>query len=291
MGKFSGVLICADCDGTLMDDKKIISKKNSEAIKYFQDEGGYFTLATGRFPWHANNYKDSISVNAPVVSLNGVMVYDLEKEKTIRFTPMNTDEAFEVLKYLNENHVGIWEYWLNFNGLESACYKPFDDKFESESLKVNLESECNAILRNHAPEEKKVFEYISSRVPKETAKNVFVMPDDMLPAVQKDLREKFGERFRFDSSWPNGLEMQDRNSSKGDAVQFLKNYLGDVNMVICIGDYENDISMIRTADRGYAVKNAADIVKKEADVITLSDNNEDAVFELINDLENFICGC
>ena len=73
---------------------------------------------------------------------------------------MKFSEAFEVLEYLNENHKGIWEYWLNFNGLESACYKPLEDKFESESLKNNLEEECKALMKVGKAEERKVFDFI-----------------------------------------------------------------------------------------------------------------------------------
>ena len=45
-GKFFGYLICTDCDGTLTYDIGKVSEKNVRAIKYFQSEGGLFTLAT-----------------------------------------------------------------------------------------------------------------------------------------------------------------------------------------------------------------------------------------------------
>ena len=45
MGKFSGVLLCSDFDGTLAY-KTIVPPSAIEAIRYFQDHGGRFTLAT-----------------------------------------------------------------------------------------------------------------------------------------------------------------------------------------------------------------------------------------------------
>ena len=69
MNKFKGYLICTDCDGTLTDNEGKVSDANAEAIKYFEEEGGLFTLATGRFPHFANNFKDKFKVNAPIVSL------------------------------------------------------------------------------------------------------------------------------------------------------------------------------------------------------------------------------
>ena len=48
MGKFSGVLICTDLDGTLYRNDKTISQENREAIDYFKREGGFFTAVGGR---------------------------------------------------------------------------------------------------------------------------------------------------------------------------------------------------------------------------------------------------
>ena len=39
MGKFDGILICTDLDGTLLRDDKTVSEKNLEAIEYFKNTG------------------------------------------------------------------------------------------------------------------------------------------------------------------------------------------------------------------------------------------------------------
>ena len=51
MGKFDGILICTDLDGTLLRKDKSVSKENIEAIEYFKKEGGLFTFVTGRMPY------------------------------------------------------------------------------------------------------------------------------------------------------------------------------------------------------------------------------------------------
>ena len=56
--KFKGYLLCSDCDGTLTYGEEVLSEENVKAIKYFQKEGGIFTLATGRFPEYADKFKD-----------------------------------------------------------------------------------------------------------------------------------------------------------------------------------------------------------------------------------------
>ncbi len=47
--KFKGYLLCSDCDGTLTYGEEVLSEENVKAIKYFQKEGGIFTLATEDF--------------------------------------------------------------------------------------------------------------------------------------------------------------------------------------------------------------------------------------------------
>ena len=50
MGKFSGILLCTDLDGTLYRNDKTVSDENLDAIEYFKNKGGLFTFITGRVP-------------------------------------------------------------------------------------------------------------------------------------------------------------------------------------------------------------------------------------------------
>lgn len=74
MGIFDGYLICTDCDGTLTDSQSELSDENIEAIRYFQKEGGLFTLATGRYPKYVNRFKDQFDPNTYLVMGNGTML-------------------------------------------------------------------------------------------------------------------------------------------------------------------------------------------------------------------------
>ena len=53
--------------------------------------------------------------------------------------------------------------------------------------------------------------------------------------------------------------------------------------LICVGDYENDIPMIKEADIGYAVANACEPLKKAADRITKESAGK-AIAEIIYSL-------
>ena len=62
MGKYDGILLCTDFDGTLYFEKNITAE-NIEAIRCFQENGGFFTVATGRFPSFIKEFEPSVKPN------------------------------------------------------------------------------------------------------------------------------------------------------------------------------------------------------------------------------------
>ena len=76
MGRFDGVLVCTDLDGTLFKKDKTVSRENREAIEYYKSEGGAFTFITGRFPCYAQTAYAAASPNVPYGCANGGALYD-----------------------------------------------------------------------------------------------------------------------------------------------------------------------------------------------------------------------
>ena len=81
MGKFDGILLCTDLDGTLYSDDKTVSRENLDAIEYFKSEGGLFTFITGRPPVTAVDICKTIHPNAPYGCFNGGAIFDPAKNE------------------------------------------------------------------------------------------------------------------------------------------------------------------------------------------------------------------
>ena len=193
MGRFDGVLICTDLDGTLLKNDKTISCENIEAIEYFKREGGYFTFVTGRMPFFVSYVLDTIKPNAPFGCVNGAGLYDGIKKEYV-WTASMPDKVTELVKCI-------------------------DDHFD--------------FIRS----EKTLYEIL-----------------------------------------PKGI-------CKGTSVIKLCDYLNiDIRKSIAIGDYNNDISMFRTAGTGIAVSNACEEALNAADFVTVS-NEEHAIAKVVCDLE------
>jgi len=67
----------------LLNSKLEVSEENIKAVSYFVDNGGIFTIATGRMELGTRKYLEVLPVNAPVILYNGALIYDFNKEERI----------------------------------------------------------------------------------------------------------------------------------------------------------------------------------------------------------------
>lgn len=83
MGKFSDILLTVDYDRTLTAPDSSIPERNLEAIRYFMENDGAFTVNTGRSVPMIQVFRDRVPVNAPLLLYNGSAAYDLAAEKLL----------------------------------------------------------------------------------------------------------------------------------------------------------------------------------------------------------------
>ena len=267
MGKFDGILICTDLDGTLYKNDKTISRENKEAIEYFKREGGYFTFITGRMPYYSLAAYNAVNPNVPFGCVNGGGVYDGEAKKYV-WTSNMPDGVTELIECIDEKipTVGI-----------QVCL--FDKTYFSK------ENETMEIFRRLTGVPNLVCHYRDVKEP--IAKIIFGSgcEDDIL-AVEKTLKaHPMADKFDFVRSERTLFEILPKGVDKGLALAKLVEYLKmDPKKTIAIGDYNNDIGMFKTAGIGIAVSNACKEALDAADRVTVS-NEEHAIARVIDDLE------
>ncbi|MGL4335333.1 MAG: HAD-IIB family hydrolase, partial [Turicibacter sp.] len=94
--------------------------------------------------------------------------------------------------------------------------------------------------------------------------------------------KKANPHLEIVSSWHNNFEVMKKGSSKGDAVKALSTFFNLTPAeVMCIGDSENDLSMIKYAGIGVAMGNAIDIIKEQAQYVT-AENTKGGVAQAIH---------
>lgn len=267
MKKFDGILFCTDLDGTILKSDRTISKENLDAIEYFKSEGGKFTFITGRMPFFASQFYDIIRPNAPVGCINGGGLYDYKKGEYIQTTELSK-KVFELIDVIYDNFPNIGIQVNTFHNV----YFYRDNQAMQDFRKLT-----------RLPDLVKHYREVTEPI----AKIVFVSDNDAeLLATQKMLEEHpLAEDFTFVRAEKTLFEILPRKMGKHRALEALAEAFSNITKTIAIGDYNNDITMLKAANLGIAVANATPDTKKVADLVTVS-NEEHAIARVIEDLSN-----
>ncbi|MBQ8351230.1 MAG: HAD family phosphatase [Clostridia bacterium] len=271
MGKFDGILICTDLDGTLLCENKNVSLENLEAIEYFKKEGGYFTFVTGRMPFFVSEIYEVVQPNAPFGCINGGGMFDHRTQQYV-WTHEAPSKILQLAAYAGREMPAV--------GVQVNC---FDRIFFCQENEVMVGfREVTGV-----PDLPGRYEDIHEPI----AKIVFgVETEEEMQRLQTILANhpQAGE-FDFIRSEKTLFEILPKGINKGSVLPRLASYLGiSPAKTIAVGDYDNDISMLRAAGVGYAVANACPAAKQAADRITVS-NEEHAIAAIVAELENGNC--
>lgn len=261
MGIFDGILLCTDLDGTFLHQAKA-SAENCRAIRYFQENGGLFTVATGRSAAFVQSF-ENYAPNAPLIVSNGTLICDNATKQPLEVLEL-PEYTCDVLDELYGDGMlnDVYLYDLNDGGtdIEDQQYRHW-----------NPARGCP------------IGEYLSL-MPRPWLKILFEMksPEDNL-ALQRHIKARYPGMFETDRSYPRGLELHAPNTGKGPCLEILREKLTGIRLTVGAGDYENDISLLRSADIGYAVANALPEVRDAADRVTVS-CEDNAIAKIIDDL-------
>ncbi len=256
MGKFSGVLLCSDFDGTLYCGGRI-SDANQEALRYFRENGGRFTLATGRYPTILDDIaKKGIELvcNAPLVSVNGALLYDRATQKVLLTHTMDESVA-PILGDICRTVEGIGSVSL-------VPVSPWQGK-------------------GYLPNELTVG-YLAERLRGGLLKVCCCIDGARSDEITENIRRRCGAEWSVVKSCSTLCEIHGASYDKGTTARYLAGLVG-ADTLVCVGDYENDLAMIKEADIGVAMGNAVEELKQAADRIT-GRCDEDGVAQLIYSL-------
>jgi len=270
MQKFSGILLCTDLDGTLLREDGSISKQNSEAIEYFKENGGLFTFITGRMPCFVDDIYNATNPNCPFGCINGGGIYDYEKQEYI-WSVTVPDDVLELVECVDIN---LPKIGIQINTLGNIYSSKDNEAMVEFRKRTNLEKNPCHYRNIQEPIAKVLF----CDENEENINRLKVLLDS----------QPLADKFKFIRSEKTLYEILPKGISKGTALLKLVQHLGlDMSKTVAIGDYNNDIEMLRTAGVGVAVANACPEAKKAADFVTVS-NEEHAIASVIDGIDK---GC
>lgn len=265
MKKFENVLLITDIDGTLVDYSWKISEENKAAAKYFMENGGTFTYATGRQIPVTRMIIDQLAPNAPIICYNGTAIYDYREEKYLWTSPL--DDSVENVIYDVMENCPLTNIEINTP----------DGLYLVTDIPGNMERYMQL---------SDMFEKVDSpnAVARPWLKIVFAMTDDYMPTVRGHIaKQRYFGNFQFSQSASWLYELLSKGANKGTALPVLKEILGGNHKVIAVGDNENDIEFVKAADVGYAVADGSPLLLEHCKNLTVS-LHEHALADIVNKL-------
>ncbi len=267
-------LICIDMDGTLFNSSKEISQRNKEAIRKAQEAGIKVVIASGRMYNFAVHHMDFLGITTPVITANGAYVKERENDKVIYKKTLGSQNALESLRVFEKYNVSP-----NFFSPDSIIAKK-GSRLLGIYEKANESLSEDTRIKIYSVDKDEDWERLLIEHDMDILKWIAVEEDlNKLEKLKKELSAIEG--IELTSSGFNNVEANSKGVSKGRAVEIIASlYSISREEIICIGDSDNDISMIEFAGLGVAMANGKDNVKALADYVTDS-NDEDGVAKVI----------
>lgn len=262
-------MICSDLDDTLMNSHQQISDNVRGAINRYIDAGGKFVMVTGRMTSGALPVCKDLGLKGELVTFQGAVVSDITTGKVLYEANFTTEEAVDICKYIEELDFYFQTYIEDYfitkeaNDLTRMYAKLSNAKYIETGINVSEYLQKNSL-----------------RPPKIVLMDV---PEKIKPML-KFLQDKYDGQYLVNTSKPFIIEIVLKSINKGTAVSCLaQKYNIDREDIICVGDSENDISMLSYAGLGIAVENGDKIAKDHADLIAPS-CDDDAIAWIIDNI-------
>lgn len=257
-------MICLDIDGTLLNSNHEITENVKEAINIVANEKKIpVILVSARMPKGITFLQRELGIEQPIICYSGALILDKNNE-------VLSKEFIEVSKLEN-----IYKL-VGENNIHMSLYKDNEWYIEEMDYWAKQESEITNIIPKVANFNELIEEWeIEGTGPN---KILCMANPDEINFLKENTKTS---DLNIYPSKPTYLEIMPTNASKTSAINVLqKKFNVEKSEIIAMGDNYNDIDMLEYAGIGIAMGNAPEDVKKHANDIT-STNNEDGVAEAI----------
>ncbi|TCP29771.1 hypothetical protein EV207_10863 [Scopulibacillus darangshiensis] len=258
-------LIAVDLDGTLLTDNKTILKRTKSALMKAMEKGHHVVISTGR-PYRASkSYYHELGLKTPIVNFNGAYVHHPRNpDWGVYHTPLELDTARALIK---------------------TC-----ENYDLANIMVEVKDDV--YIRNPEPETLEAFNAGDPKVITGDVNNtlqdnptcVLIQPHKQhVVSLIKDLEKHHADAVQ-QRSWGEPWNIIEVIRPGINKAVGLRRVAADLDIpaehIIAFGDEDNDIDMLQYAGQGIAMGNAMDDIKKAADKVTAT-NEEDGIAQYL----------
>ncbi|MBS7544208.1 Cof-type HAD-IIB family hydrolase [Ancylobacter oerskovii] len=254
-------LMVSDVDGTLVDKQKAVTPGTVAAVRRLRDAGVHFCAVSARPPRGMKILVEALGLDL-FGGFNGGSI--LRGDFSVVEQHFVAREAAETgIAMMAGRGAGIWVFADN----EWFLTDPDNQYVAGEIRTVAFQPTVVSAFGDHVARAGKIV----------GASSDFAM----LEQCEAELAPLLGEGATVKRSQAKYLDLTPPGTDKGFAVrEFARHFGVPLDEVAVIGDMHNDLPMFANAGLRFAMGNAADEVKAQADVVTTA-NDADGVAQAI----------
>lgn len=254
-------LIAIDLDGTLLDSRKQVSRRNLDALERARQQGVLIVPVTGR---PAQGLPQAV-LDLPglryAVTSNGATIRDLEADRFLLEQHLTPALCREILALCAEVPMIREVFREGVGYLTQADWDTLMDRHRGNSAMLEYVLGTRRVLPGSLED--------FLREDDRPVEELFFLTES--PEEKTALRQRLSALpdVSFADPFPNDLEVLAGGIDKGRGLLHLLEHLGiDPAQTLALGDGGSDIPLLRAAGIGVAMGNALPFVQAEADWVT-----------------------
>ena len=251
-------IVFSDIDGTFLTNDHQVTENTERAVKLLLEKNIPFVLVSARMPEAIYPITKKIGVKIPIISYSGGLV--LTENEEILYS--KTIEIEQVKNVLSE----IEKRWSNVTVNYYSGRRWFVRNVDDERVKNEMD------ITSATAENADFDELIENKI---LPNKLLIMCD---PPVCEEMEQKLKKMYNELNVVRSSdilLEIMDKSVSKATGIHIMLRHFGfKAEESIGFGDNYNDIDMFKYVGYSVAMGNAPEAVKKFANDITTSNEND-----------------
>jgi 5-amino-6-(5-phospho-D-ribitylamino)uracil phosphatase len=254
-------LLLLDVDGTSVNDDGILLAETVESLGLARAKGTIICFVTGRCEFEMETLMPQLSCADYLIVNNGSLIIDLQSGEKLINKYVAEQDAIALIELCLANnyllHIKAGNYWgVNFF---DESVKRFSDFAEKEPI---------------------LYDGLHD-IPLTQIEGFSITSDLACADIDALIADK-NMSIKTVHSQAGYYDIMHDQVSKWAAIQEIAAlHHISVDQMIAVGNFTNDVEMMRNAGTGVAVQNANELAKAAANFVTISDNNHNAVGEVI----------
>ncbi len=252
----SFTLFATDLDGTLLNSRGKVHAEDAAALRELKARGVHVTFATGRMHSGCGHLAQELGLTTPLVCLDGGQIVDPQTRVPLHTTPLPEAHVDDLLALLRDARPATFVFQADRILHDAAGDRaaPYVSIWTRDMHRVDD-------VLDHPGFAEQALGLVT--VGEEARiRELEIAIHAELPALQT--AAFISSRAGFEGVW--AMLIRSRGISKAAGLERLAAELGGtMENVVAVGDWLNDVSMLRAAGRSFAMGQAPPEVAREAD--------------------------